>query len=272
MSTQINQDFFDGCIYGLLPIIFLAIYGTRTAPYLGKIAYLMDDIFVFGLIFIGPFMAMLINENFNYTYINVCISITSTYAFFSILMALVALCIFTFQKICSLFLNNTLLIELPTSESLCKLYTHSLFIALTIYIIFQDAMWFAFSFGTNITTSLYGKFCSVPILLVSLLIFIPYLHIPIKYHFIPITLNLIYQMIWLSLILSNNSYQTKSYLAMTIVAVGRVVFYITDRGDRPSGGILNFISQNTDNDMKSFVRSWRSLLLNVKSEFKFSSK
>ncbi|GET03672.1 hypothetical protein GLOIN_2v1771635 [Rhizophagus clarus] len=77
-------------------------------------------------------------------------------------------------------------------------------------------------------------------------------------------------MIWLSLFLSNNSYQTKSYLAMTIVAIGRVVFYMTDRGDRPSDGILNFISQNTENDIKIFIRSWNSLLANVRSEFKFT--
>lgn len=286
MSTQTSQDFFDGCIYGLVPIIFLVIYGTKTAPYLGKIAYLIDDFFVFGLIFIGPFVAIFINENFNYTYINACISITSTYTLFPILMTLIALLIFIFYKICNLLFKNKLLVKLPTLESLYKLYTHSMFIALIIYLIFQDAIWIAFSFGTNTTMPYYGKISSIPLLLTSLLIFIPCIPIkchcipcipiiciPIKYHFIPIILNLTYQVVWLSLILSNSSYQTKSYLAMTIVAIGRVVFYVTDRDNgRPSGGILNFISQNTENDMKSFVHSWRSLLVNVTSEFKFSSK
>ncbi|CAB5212980.1 uncharacterized protein OCT59_003570 [Rhizophagus irregularis] len=282
MSTQINQDFFDGCIYGLVPILFLAVYGTKTAPFLGKIAYLIDDIFVFGLIFIGPFVAMFINKNFNDTYIGL-ISFTSTYTFFPILMALITLLIFIIHKICNRFLKDRLQFELPTLESLYKLYTHSSFIALTIYLIFQDAIWIAYSFETNRQI---GKASSIASLLACLLIFMPYLnylnylnipyiklnlHIPIEYQFIPIILNLVHQMIWLSLILSNSSYQTKSYMAMTIVAIGRVIFYVTDRDDRPSGGILNFISQNSEDGIESFIRSWRSLLVNVMSEFKIST-
>ncbi|RIA83070.1 hypothetical protein C1645_482185 [Glomus cerebriforme] len=283
MSTQVQyspyQDFFDGCVSGLLPILFVTLYGTKTSPYLGKFAYFMDDILVFGLLFFGPFVAMFIVESLQKSYIFVLFSITALYALFAMFMSVNAFLysILNWIAKCTKFIFSTLLpnttfvalfdiIEtflkkifkkivnrinklLPTP--LPKLLKPPLPPPLTILMLFlviQNITWTVFSFKTNLTMPLYGKIFSLPILMSSLLIF----QFPIKYHFFPIIFNLIYQMIWLAVILSNSYFQTKTYLALTILAVGRLLFYITDKDDRLSGGILNFISENAEKNIIEF--------------------
>ncbi|CAB5396128.1 unnamed protein product [Rhizophagus irregularis] len=63
------QDFYDGCVNGLLPILFLTIYGPKPSPYLGNLAYFIDDVLVFGLLLFGPFTAMFFIETLKEKYI-----------------------------------------------------------------------------------------------------------------------------------------------------------------------------------------------------------
>lgn len=197
------QDFYDGCVNGLLPILFLTIYGPKPSPYLGKFAYLMDDILVLGLLLFGPFTAMFFIETLKEKYI---------LGLFSV----------------AIFYGGTALIAsistyVPKSN---KTFSQSKYLMMGFQyaISFQNITWLIFSFKSNTMTPLFGKIVSIPILLLSFIV----QYLPLRGLLVSIIIQLIYQMIWLSVFLSNNYYQTKTYIALTILAIGRVIFYITE--------------------------------------------
>ncbi|CAB4404907.1 unnamed protein product [Rhizophagus irregularis] len=194
------QDFYDGCVNGLLPILFLTIYGPQPSPYLGNLAYFIDDVLVFGLLLFGPFTAMFLIETLKENYILGLFSVAIIYG------GVAFICSISTYVTKGVKIKKVTLIYFPLA------------------ILLQNIAWVIFSFKSNTMTPLFGKIVSIPILLFSLIVY----YSTLRGFLVSIIIQLIYQMIWLSVFLSNNYYQTKTYIALTILAVGRVIFYITE--------------------------------------------
>ncbi|CAB4494987.1 hypothetical protein RhiirA5_408929 [Rhizophagus irregularis] len=198
------QDFYDGCVNGLLPILFLTIYGPKPSPYLGNLAYFIDDVLVFGLLLFGPFTAMFFIETLKEKYILGLFSTAIIYGSFALICSISTYV----TKRNKPFMSTRLLMVIYFPSA----------------ILFQNIAWTIFSFKSNTMTPLFGKIVSIPILLLNYMVY----SLKFKGFLVSIIIQLIYQMIWLSVFLSNNYYQTKTYIALTILAVGRVIFYITE--------------------------------------------
>ncbi|GBC24090.2 hypothetical protein GLOIN_2v1771635 [Rhizophagus irregularis DAOM 181602=DAOM 197198] len=135
------QDFYDGCVNGLLPILFLTIYGPKPSPYLGKFAYFMDDVLVLGLLLFGPFTAMFFIEILKEKYILGLFSVAIFYGGSAL--------IFSIVSYVTIMSNN---------------YAQFLVEGYSIAILFQNITWIIFSFKSNTMMPLFGKIVS-PILL-----------------------------------------------------------------------------------------------------------